>query len=76
MRTEIAIVLAIFFIYWTVNITDYILEKRRFRSRSRVDAVQRRSSVQWIMDKLHLPREKYVKDMVEQNGKHRPKKTS
>lgn len=67
MSTETLLAISIFLIYWFLTLFTYMQEKIDYASRVGPAVDADTTLLQWLMGKLHLPREKYLKDNHDEN---------
>jgi hypothetical protein len=62
MNVETGLAIAIFILYWFLTVFTYVLEKIEYASHVSPAPETPKTVIQWVLDKLHLPRDKYVKN--------------
>lgn len=66
MNVETLLAISIVLLYWSVTLLAYLQEKRVYKSRMQANGAPTKGALQWVMKKLHLPREKFVNNKLEE----------
>ncbi len=66
-------IMVVVLVFWGVSVYDYIREKIQFKASGKATTASgARSPLQWLSDKLHLPRKKFARSSPRQDNGDNP----